>query len=410
MNDHEIIVLKNGIRLVLKNVNNTKIVHCGIILDIGTRDEPSDQQGLAHFMEHMAFKRTHTRNSYHIINSLESVGGELNAFTTKEKICFHASVLDEYFEKAVDLLTDITFHSTFPQKEIDRERRVILDEMYMYRDLPEDSIQDDFDKTLFRSHPLGRNILGDEEAITKIRHGHFVDFIRNNLNSKRIVFSVVGNIDRVRHRAIVEKYFDKVPVLKGKNKRIKPGVVRSNYEKAEKTITRSYCAMGYPAFSIRNRNRLKLFMLTNILGGPSMNSRLNMELRERRGMVYSIDAAYMPYTDTGIAAIYFGTDNRLLNKSIDLVHREIGKLKNHMLGKVQLHRAKEQLVGQLAISEENNASLMIMMGRSLLDLNRIDLLEEIIREIRSFSATDLANVANEIFNDSAFCQLTYEPS
>ena len=410
MKDHEVLNLKNGTRLVLKNVNNTKIVHCGIILDLGTRDEPSDLQGLAHFLEHMAFKRTRTRNSYHIINSLESVGGELNAFTTKEKICFHASVLDEYFEKAVDLLTDITFHSTFPQKEIDKERRVILDEMFMYRDLPEDSIQDDFDNTLFRSHPLGRNILGKEDAVGRIRHQHFIEFIRNNLNSNRVVFTVVGNIKQPRYKAIVDKYFDKVPVFNGKNKRLKPGRVKSNLEKVSKNITRSYCAMGYPAYSISSIKRLKLFMLINILGGPSMNSRLNMELRERRGLVYSVDASYMPYTDSGIAAIYFGTDNLLLNKSIDLVHREIDKLKNNILGKLQLHKAKEQLVGQLAIAEENNASLMIMMGRSLLDLDRIDPLDEIIREIRSFSATDLADVANEIFDDSGFCQLLYEPA
>ncbi len=410
MTDHTIKLFGNGIRLVHKKVNNTKIIHCGIIMDIGSRDEPIEIQGITHFWEHMAFKGTKTRNSYRIINSLESVGGDLNAFTTKEKICFHASVLNEYFERAIDLLTDIAFHSTFPIKEIEKERKVIIDEMMMYDDLPEDSIQDDFDTTLFPRHAIGRNILGNLTSVTHIKHKHFRDFIRNKLSNNKIVISVVGNIEEGFCSKIIEKYIRGLPAMNGRNGRVKPVPV-SNYKTVpKKNISRSYCAVGFPAYSIKNRNRLTLFMLTNLLGGPSMNSRLNMELREHRALVYSVDASYIPYSDIGIVGIYFGTDPVAMEKSIDLVKKELKKMKEIKLGKLQLHQAKEQLVGQLAMAEENNVSLMIMLGRSILDLNRVDPLEDIIKEIRSVTSEKLMHIANEVFKENRLCQLIFEPA
>ncbi len=409
MTDHTVIELGNGVRLVHKKVNNTKIVHCGILFDIGSRDEPESLQGIAHFWEHMAFKGARNRNSYHIINSLESVGGELNAFTTKEKICFHASVLNEHFERAVRLITDISFYSTFPAKEIEKERKVILDEMLMYEDLPEESLQDDFDQVFFPDQAIGRNILGTKDSVRKIRRHHFPEFIKKNLNHRRAIVSVVGNISSENCEKIVRKYITDLPRLSGNHKRKPPVPARGIKTVRKKNISRAYCAIGFPAYALGNHKRMKLFMLSNILGGPSMNSRLNMELRERRGLVYSADASYVAYSDIGILSLYFGTETNNLNQSLDLIKKEIRKLREVPLGKIQLHQAKEQLVGQLAMSEENNVSLMIMLGRSILDLNRIDLLEDIIKEIRSVTSLDLRNIANEIFRESKTCRLIFEP-
>ncbi len=410
MTDHNIIQFRNGIRLVHKNVYNTKIVHCGIIFDVGSRDEPTELQGITHFWEHMAFKGTKTRNAYRIINLLESVGGDLNAFTTKEKICFHASVLSEYFERAIKLLTDIAFFSTFPIKEIEKERKVIIDEMMMYEDLPEESIQDDFDTVMFPDHAIGRNILGNISTVSFLKHKHFRDFIRKNLNNRKIVISVVGNVSESKCRQIIEKYVLDLRSQNGKNERIKPVPVSGSQKIFKKNISRSYCAIGFPGYSVADGKRLTLFTLSNILGGPSMNSRLNMELREHRALVYSIDAGYMPYSDIGIVGIYFGTDSSEMEKSVGLVNKELKKLKERKLGKLQLHQAKEQLVGQLAMAEENNISLMIMLGRSILDLDRIDLFEDIIKEIRSITSEKLLRVANEIFRENKLCQLIFEPA
>ena len=409
MKDHIISTFRNRIRLIHKQVNNTKIVHCGFIIDIGSRDEEEKNQGITHFWEHMAFKGTKSRKFYHIINRLESVGGELNAFTTKEKICFYASVQEKYFSHAVDLLTDIVFFSIFPEKEIIKERQVILDEMLMYQDIPEDSIQDDFEMVLFPEHAIGRNILGTKECIKSFKRTTFIRFIKDNLNSSRIIISVVGNITSSDCYHIVERSISDLPAYSGFNYRKFPVPAVSKNITLKKNVSRAYCALGNSAYSIKDKNRLLFFMLINILGGPAMNSRLNMELRERKGLVYSVEAVYTPFSDIGVFGIFFGTEFIQLKKSISLVKKEIKKLKMNPLGVLQLHKAKEQMIGQLAISEENNVNLMIMLGRSLLDLDRIDLLDEIFRDIRNIKSSDLIRVAEEIFNENELSCLLYSP-
>lgn len=407
--DHNILELQNGIRVVHKEVNNTRIVHCGFVLNIGSRDEKSGQEGIGHFWEHMVFKGTKKRKAYHIINRLESVGGELNAYTTKEKICFYASVLDQYFEKAIDLLTDITFHSVFPEKEIDKERMVILEEMAMYKDIPEDALQDDFDQLLFPSHSLGHNILGTEENIRSIIANDFRTFLEENMDTSQIVFSVVGNFPFKKVKKLAEKYISVLPLKNGRQARIMPDVLKSDVQYVNKNITQAYCAIGTRAYSIKAPERLKFFTLVNILGGPAMNSRLNMSLREKYGFVYSIEAQYTPYSDCGSIAIFFGTEMKQFKRSINLVLQEIRKLKNVPLGVMQLHRIKDQIMGQLAMSEENNTSLMLMMGRSLLDLDRIDTLEEIFSQIRLISSSDLRDVTNEVFVEDTLNYLNFIP-
>lgn len=409
MLDYEIFTLPNGIKIVHKEVNYTKIAHCGFILDIGSRDEEVSQQGIAHFWEHMAFKGTKKRRSFHILNRLDSVGGELNAYTTKEKICFYASVLDTYFENALELLYDITFDSIFPEKQIEKERNVILEEMAMYYDAPEDAIQDDFDDLVFAGHPLGRNILGTADSINAFQRNDFTRFIMENLDTEKLIFSSVGPIPMKKVVRLAQKYFSHVPAKHTSKKRIPFTQYVPKQEVAYRSLTQSQCAIGRPAYSLKDAKRLAFFALLNILGGPGMNSRLNLALREKYGYVYAVEASYTPYIDTGMFGIYFGTEPGQLNKGIKVVQKELKKLREVPLGTLQLHSAKEQLIGQLAMAEENNVSLMLMMGKSLLDLGQIEAIDDIYRKINAIKASELQDIANEMFEEDDLSILTFKP-
>ena len=407
--DYNLYTLPNGIRIVHKQVHHTKIVHCGFILDIGSRDEHPDQQGITHFWEHMAFKGTKKRKAFHILNRLDSVGGELNAYTTKEKVCFYASVLDKHLENALDLLTDITFHSVFPEKQIEKERGVILEEMAMYQDSPEDALQDDFDGQVFANHPLGYNILGTPESVRSFDRNNFIRFVRENMDNSRLIFSCVGNISFSRIKRLVEKYLHSLPEYRSERSRPLFNSYTPSRERVFKSLTQAHCVMGRPSYALGDEKRLPFIMLSNILGGPAMNSRLNLALREKKGLVYAVDASYTPYLETGLFNISFATEARQLQKSIKLVEKELQLLKEKPLGSMQLHYAKEQLIGQLAMAEENNSGLMLMMGKSILDLDRIESLESIFERIRSITATELQDIANEMFEQQQFSILTFEP-
>ena len=409
MAEFDIITLPNGIRLVHKEITSTKIAHVGIMLDVGSRDESPDQLGMAHFWEHMAFKGTKKRNSFYILNRLDSLGGELNAYTTKEKLCFYASVLDVHLEKALELLTDITFNSTFPERQIERERNVILEEMSMYKDTPEDAIQDDFDEVVFSNHPLGHNILGTQETVSSFQQADFERFIRENLNSERMVVTTVGNFALKKIERLVRKYLDEAPVFRSTKKRKLFDGYHQQILTSKKPISQAQCAIGRPSYSLSDPRRIPFFMLTNILGGPGMNSRLNMALREKHGYVYSIDASYNPYVDTGMFSVFFGTDARQVNRSIGLVNKEFKLLREKKLGDLQFHKAKEQLMGQLAMSEENNGSMMLMMAKSLLDIESVPSLESVFNDIRKVTREDLLDIANEMLVEDQMSILSFLP-
>ena len=409
MNDHELIELPNGIRIIHKQISNTKIAHVGIMLDIGSRDEAPEEQGIAHFWEHMAFKGTKKRKSFHIINRLDSLGGELNAYTTREKICFYATILDNHLDKAVELLADITFNSTFPEKEIEKERMVILEEMAMYRDTPEDAIQDDFDEIVFHNHPLGSNILGTTDTVSRFKQGDFKEFLKKNLNTERIILSSVGNYSAKKLKRLTEKYLQEIPHKNHTPQRNYFTETAPIVQTIEKPITQAHVALGRTSYGLKDENRIPFFLLINILGGPSMNSRLNLSLREKHGFVYGIDASYTPYIETGSLAIYFATDPKNLKKSLKLIEKEFDLLKKNPLGHMQLHKAKQQLKGQLAMSEENNNAMMLMMAKSMLDLNRIPDINELFDRIDQASAEHLMELARANFNKEEMSQLTFIP-
>lgn len=407
--DYELIELPNGIRVIHKEVGHTKIANIGLMLDIGSRDELDEEQGLAHFLEHMAFKGTEKRNSYHIINRLESLGGELNAYTTKEKICFYASLLDNHIEKAVDLLADITFNSTFPEKQIEKERSVILEEMSMYRDTPEDALQDQFDEQLFPNHSLGRNILGTEATVQSFHQGDFRKFLDRNLNTERIILSSIGNYPAKKIIRLAEKYLKAIPHKNHTPPRNWFEGYSPTRKEVRKSISQAHFAIGMPSLSIKDKNRIPFFFLVNLLGGPSMSSRLNLSLREKHGLVYGVDAHYAPYLETGQFAVYFATDPKNLKKSQRIILKEIENLKNKPLGNLQLHKAKNQLKGQMALSEENKNAIMLMMAKSQLDLNKVPDINRVFNIIDRITSNDIQELAECYLPIDQMSSLTYLP-
>ena len=409
MQEYHYSELSNEVRTIHKEINYTKIAHVGIMLDIGSRDEDSTQKGITHFWEHMAFKGTHKRKSFHIINRLESLGGELNAYTTKEKICFYASILDIHIEKAVELLIDIVFNSAFPEKQIEKERQVILEEMSMYQDTPEDAIMDEFDEIIFHEHPLGGNILGTEQSVKSISKANFIQFIKAHVNFEKIVFSSLGNISSKKIDRLINKHVAPLEAQLGIQKRPIFNAYQALHQSKNREISQVHHLMGLPTYSLHDPKRIPFYLLTNILGGPAMNSRLNLSLREKHGFVYGVEAQFLSYTDIGLFSIGFATDPTNFKRSKALVLKEIKKLRNQTLSEGQLHAAKGQLKGQMAMSEENNNAMMLMMAKSLLDLNKIPSLDEVFKKIDLITALELREIAEEALQVDQMSSLTFMP-
>jgi predicted Zn-dependent peptidase len=400
--------LPNGIRVVYQQVYNTRIVHCGVVLDVGSRDENESTQGITHFWEHMAFKGTRKRKAYHILNSLDSVGGELNAFTDKEKVVFYASVRDHHFARALDVLSDITFASIFPASQIEKERGVILEEMSMYFDNPDDTLQDEFEALIYRNHPMGMNILGRPETIRSFHRSDFLQFYKGHIDTSRIVLSCIGDLPIALVERKVLTYFSVKPTHR-KVSRKKSVTYRPQHKVMFRPVKQARCAIGRTAYSVHHHKRIPFYMVVNMLGGPGMNSRLSLALREKYGYVYSIDAQYISYTDTGMFAVFFGTEPTQLDRCIALVRKELDRFCDRQLTPRQLKAAKEQLMGQMAMAEENNLSLMIMMGRSLLDLGRIPSLEEMFDIIQQIDSSLVKDIAHEMFAEKELSYLKMIP-
>ncbi|MFM1913285.1 MAG: hypothetical protein RIR51_1123 [Bacteroidota bacterium] len=408
-NNIKIHTLSNGIRVVHKQVFSTEVSHVGIMLDVGSRDESYENQGTAHFWEHMAFKGTKTRNNLQIINYLEVFGGELNAYTTKEKVCFHASILHNHLEKALKLLTDITFNSTFPQKEIEKEKTVILEEMAMYYDSPEDAIQDDFDEILFPNHSLGMNILGKQDTVNSVSTESLRNFFEENIDTHKIVVSVVGKQSHELIFKMAEKHLSSIPEKKTNRIRTAPIFNKPIEKIVNRHSTQAQVALGRNSFQIDHPDRMPFFMLINLLGGPGMNSILNLAVREKKGLTYQIEASFTSYIDSGFWAIYFGTEKKQVNKALKIIFQEFDKLRNKCLSVNQLTKVKTQLKGQLAMAEESNSNFMLMMAKTLLDKEKIETLKEVFDRIEGVEPSDIQRLANEMLLEDQLSRLIFEP-
>jgi predicted Zn-dependent peptidase len=406
--EYRYFTLQNGIRIVY-SYSNSPIVHLGLFINTGTRDENLNEHGMAHFIEHVIFKGTHKRKSYQIYNCIENVGGELNAFTTKEDTCIHTSFLTKYFERSAELISDVVFNSVFPEKELEKEKEIIVDEIFYYKDIPEETIFEDFEEMVFAGHPLGRNILGEQNTIQKFTKDDIENFIRKNYRTERMVLSIVGDLDYDNILAILKKHFERImpynigPVKRKSFKNYIPG-----QKVIKKEIFQSHCIMGNIAYSYNSKHKLGLTLINNLLGGPSSNAILNMSVREKHGLSYSIESNYTPYFDTGIFSIYVSADNDAIEKVMTLIFTELKKLRDRKMGTLQLSRARLQLSGNLALAYESKIAEMLSIGKSYLIFDKVETIAEINKKIERITADELFEIANEIFDTNRFTQLIYQ--
>ncbi len=400
-------ILPNGIRLVHASVDSP-VAHCGVIVNTGSRDEDADEQGMAHFIEHTIFKGTVKRKAYHIISRLEDVGGEMNAYTSKEETAIHASFLCEYYERTIELFSDILIDSTFPDKELKKEQEVIVDEINSYNDTPSELIFDEFEELIYDGHPMGRNILGTPELVRGFQAKDIRRFMDKNYHTDQMVICSVGNISAKKFFHLARRYFDRLTPNLRSGGRTRFTAYLPKQKKVEKGTFQAHCILGGEAFDVYHPDRLTLVLLNSILGGQSGNSRLNLSLRERNGIAYNLESSYTAYTDTGTLTIYFGTDPENLDRALTLIDREINLLQNKALGDIQLSKARKQLIGQLAMSQENHEDLMLAIGKSILVFNKVESLEDIYQKISEITASQLMEVANHILKPKNLSTLIYQ--
>ncbi|HEY1060202.1 MAG TPA: pitrilysin family protein [Daejeonella sp.] len=406
--DYQVHQLQNGIR-ILHKPSPSNISHACIIINAGSRDENPSKDGLAHFIEHLLFKQTEKRNTNQILNRLELVGGDLNAYTTKEYTCIHASFLKPHLERSLDLFEDIVFHSVFPEEEMKKEKEVILDEISSYQDQPDEAINDDFEDLLFEGHPLGRNILGTPLTVQSFTKKDIVDFHKANYRTDEIVIGIYGDYDLKTIIRLSEKLFGEIPANLPQRTREKTGAYYAKKLVFSKPINQTHCVIGNRSYSMHHKHKTAFLLLNNLLGGTGMSSRLNLEIREKYGIAYTIESNYTPMSDTGIFSIYFGTDTEKTERALKLVEKELKKLREQKLGPVQLRQAKDKFIGQIALGEENRMGLLISMSKSLLDYSRVDSLEEIFAKINAVSDSQLLEIANEMFDPKELSSMIFNP-
>lgn len=399
--------LSNGLRIVHKPIESN-VSYCGFIVNAGTRDEAPDQYGMAHFVEHMLFKGTHKRRAYHIINRMENVGGELNAFTNKEETVVYSVFLEQHFSRAIELLSDITFHSNFPQSEIEKEVEVIIDEIHSYEDSPSELIFDEFENLVFDHSQIGHNILGSAELLQNFDGQMAKAFVNKFYNPSNMVFFSLGRTDFKKIVYYAEKYLSAIPDIKSDIQRIKPVDISSVNKREDKDTSQAHVLIGGRSYSLCDPNRRVLNLLNNLLGGPGMNSRLNISLREKRGYVYNVDSSITSYTDTGITSIYFGCDKKNMDKCISLVNKELNRLRKEKLTSSQLSTAKKQLIGQIGVMGDNHENLALALGKNFLHHNHFNTLAETAQKIEAVTAEQILAVSNEIFDERSLFTLIYD--
>jgi predicted Zn-dependent peptidase len=403
-----IFTLKNGIRIIHKECYGD-VSCCGLAVNAGTRFENEDEKGLAHFTEHMLFKGTENRNSRNILNRMERVGGDLDAYTTKEETVVYSTFLREDYDRAIELVSDLIFHSVFPDDEIDKERDVILDEINSYEDSPSELIFDDFDQLIFPGHPIGRKILGDPDCLNTFRSDAFHKFHSRNYTTDRIVFFSQSAIPAVKVVKLAEKYLGDIPVSnrQPESNIVRPVAMTGLIKEVGKDTHQAHVIYGNKSYSLFEDDRVGMYLLNNILGGPGMNSRLNLALREKTGLVYSVESSATSFTDTGLFTIYFGTDPSQADRCLSIVKKELRKLCEKPLTSLQLMAARKQLYGQVLISAENKESQTLSMGKSLMYYGKYDSMEELIRKIESITPQRLMEIAREVFNPDTMSLLIY---
>ena len=403
---YNIHTLPNGLRII-HAPNQSAVAYCGFAVDAGTRDEADNEQGMAHFVEHLLFKGTKKRHAWHILNRMEHVGGDLNAYTNKEETIVYSAFLAEHFPRAVELLSDIVFHSTFPQHEIDKEVEVIIDEIQSYEDSPSELIFDDFEELLFPNHPLGRNILGKPDLLHQFKSEDALRFTSRYYRPENMIFFVQGNVDFKRVVRLVEKSTADLTSNIGTYTRKHPDIYIPQNLTLHRDTHQAHVMIGSRGYDAHNEKRTALYLLNNILGGPGMNSRLNVSLRERSGLVYNVEANLTSYTDTGVFCIYFGTEHDDVDRCMRLVKKELKKLCDKPLSIAQLAAAKKQIIGQIGVARDNAESTALGMAKTFLHYNKMDDPQEVFQRIEALTTKELWEVSNEMFAENQLSTLIY---
>lgn len=399
--------LPNGLRMIHMPAQSP-VAYCGYAVNAGARNEEPQEHGLAHFVEHMIFKGTEHHKANYILNRIESVGGELNAYTTKEETFVYSIFMKEHFLRAFDLLTDLVFYSSFPEIEIEKEKDVILDEISSYEDSPSELIFDDFENLLYKEHALGHNILGEEETLERFSTTTGKSFMNRYYTPGNMVFFSMGDIPFNKIVKWAESLFSTLPAHSSPQKRKVPTLSSASSLTMSKETHQAHVMIGSHAFSMFDEKRIPMFLLNNIIGGPGMNNRLNVSLREHNGLVYSVESNITSYTDTGLFSIYFGTDPKNKEKAIRLVHREIEKLHETKLTEKQLTAAKKQALGQLGVSIDNREGLFLNMGKSFLHYNFFASMEEVFNQINDITAEGILDIAQTVLAPDKLFMLSYD--
>lgn len=408
--------LPNGLRII-HLPSSSQVVYCGYQIAAGTRHEEVGDEGLAHFCEHVTFKGTERRSSLQILNSLEQVGGDLNAFTNKEDTVFYAAVLKDHLSRAIDVLTDMVFHSTYPQQEIDKEIEVICDEIESYNDSPAELIFDDFENILFAGHPLGHNILGNAERLRQYSTADALRFTRKYYRPDNSIFFAYGDIDFKRLVRLLEKHLQSLP--KGGSPDMLPALTNNDNPSIHeghglgvysfnKGTHQAHVMLGNRAYNIHSEKRIPLYLLNNILGGPGMNARLNLALRERNGLVYTVESSMVSYGDTGLWCTYFGCDPHDVKRCLRLVRHELDKVMRKPLSAAQLYRAKRQIKGQIGVACDHRENFALDFGKSFLHYGWEKDITRLFNDIDGVTAEQLQEVAQEIFSPEQMLTLIYQ--
>lgn len=398
MKEFETYTLSNGIRGIHRQVRSG-VAHCALVVNAGSRDEQRGEYGIAHFTEHALFKGTEHRKAYQVNCRLENLGGELNAYTTKEDTTLHATVLRRDFARAVELIADVIFHSTFPDRELDKEREVIADEINSYKDSPSERIYDDFEDMIFGGSELGHNILGSKATIARFTSEHLHSFVKRTYTTDQMVFSSIGNFSAATAQSVAERYIGVISPTKRDFQRVAPQPYIAFDQRISRHTHQAHGIIGTRGYGIADDRRLPLALLVNVLGGPSANSLLNILLREKHGLSYNVEATYTPYSDCGIVGIYFSSDHDNAAQCVELIESEIAALCREHITPRRLAIAKRQFVAQMAISMEANEGYMLGAGKSFLLYKDIDTLEEAYKKVMAITATQICDVARECFSD-----------
>ncbi len=406
--------LDNGLRII-HLPSDSQVVYCGYQINAGTRNEEPGEEGLAHFCEHVTFKGTERRKAWHILNCLESVGGDQNAYTNKEGTVYYSAILKEHIARAVDLLSDIVFHSVYPQAEIDKEVEVICDEIESYNDSPAELIYDEFENILFKGSPLGHNILGTAEQVRSFTTEDALRFTQKLYRPDNAIFFAYGDIDfkklvRLLQRALADDE-SVVNLAEEKLPKNYPSVgdgIAGQTIVMQKNTHQAHVMIGTWAYDVNDDRRMPLYLLNNMLGGPGMNAKLNLALREHNGLVYTVESTMVSYGDTGTWSIYFGCDEHDVKRCLRLVRKELDKFMQKPLSDAQLKAAKKQIKGQIGVACDNRENFALDFGKSFLHYGWEKNVDRLYEQVDEITAAQIQAVAQELFDKDRLTTLIFK--